>query len=71
MRPCGLIAGPGRALAGQYAHEGAMGSKYTRKLQDIMLSWDWWELGRELDEGRGPIPELPTIPSDFQSADVS
>ena len=48
-----------------------MGSKYTRKLQDIMLSWDWWELGRELDEGRGPIPELPTIPSDFQSADVS
>eukprot|EP00887_Chlorella_sp_A99_P004223 scaffold15.g4223.t1 len=45
-----------------------MDAKYARQLQDILLSWDYWELSRELDEGRGPIAELPTIPPRFSSA---
>lgn len=48
-----------------------MESGYARQLQDILLSWDYWDLGRELEAGRGPISELPSIPSAFSSVDVS
>ena len=37
---------------------------------DILLSWDYWQLEREMAEGGGPIAELPTIPRQFASVEV-
>lgn len=38
---------------------------------DILISWDYWELERKMAEGGGPIAELPTIPKQFATVDVS
>ncbi|KAL4448164.1 hypothetical protein ABPG75_005383 [Micractinium tetrahymenae] len=42
-----------------------MESQYAAQLQDILLSWDYWELERKMAEGGGPISDLPTIPKQF------
>lgn len=47
-----------------------MESSYAAQLQDILLSWDYWQLERDVAEGKGPITELPTIPSTFPSIQV-
>lgn len=47
-----------------------MESLYAAHLQDILLSWDYWELERSCRNGGGPIEELPTIPIQFSSAEV-
>lgn len=46
-----------------------MESLYAAQLQDILLSWDYWELERKMAEGGGPISELPTIPKQFPGVD--
>ena len=37
---------------------------------DVLLSWDYWALERQMAEGGGPIAELPTIPKQFGSVEV-
>ncbi|KAI7846383.1 hypothetical protein COHA_000094 [Chlorella ohadii] len=46
-----------------------MESQYAQQLQDVLLSWDYWELERRMAEGGGPIAELPTIPKQFATVE--
>ncbi|PSC70977.1 putative helicase MAGATAMA 3 [Micractinium conductrix] len=46
-----------------------MENLYATQLQDILISWDYWELERKMAEGGGPIAELPTIPKQFATVD--
>ncbi|PRW45131.1 putative helicase MAGATAMA 3 [Chlorella sorokiniana] len=46
-----------------------MESQYAQQLQDVLLSWDYWELEQRMAEGGGPIAELPTIPKQFASVE--
>ena len=46
-----------------------MESLYAQQLQDVLLSWDYWELEKNASEGRGLFDKLPTIPVRFSSVD--
>ncbi|KAL6776825.1 hypothetical protein ACKKBF_B31070 [Auxenochlorella protothecoides x Auxenochlorella symbiontica] len=44
-----------------------MESGYAAQLQEIVQSWDYWQLERDVTDGKGPISQLPTIPKTFSS----
>lgn len=47
-----------------------MESGYAAQLQEIVQSWDYWQLERDVTDGKGPITQLPTIPKTFSSVQV-
>lgn len=47
-----------------------METHYASQLLDILLSWDYWEVERNLTQGKGPIKKLPTIPKHFATPEV-
>ncbi len=43
----------------------------TTKLHRILLSWDYWELVRQSEEGGGPFENLRAVPDTFRDIRVS
>lgn len=46
-------------------------SQAAQKLQRIVLSWDYWELNRRSQEGKGALDKLRAVPSTFKDIKVS
>ena len=41
------------------------------RLQQILLSWDYWDLDKRTQEGEGAMQDLKAVPSTFSSVQVT
>lgn len=43
----------------------------SKRLQKILLSWDYWDLNTRTQDGEGAMPDLKAVPSTFSSIQVT